>query len=129
MYNYLEALKEDIKSVIFDYVTIDEIRADRNDAETTLCEALWAVDEVTGNETTGGYFADKEDAKKAVYGNTDLCLEALKEFCVDADEIGRRFLNNDYVYFDATIRCYLLSQAIADAVDEIILKYSYVKEV
>lgn len=45
--------------------------------------------------------------------------EALTEFCVEKEKIVDKFFAGDYAYFDSTIRCYLLSQAINAALEEI----------
>ena len=45
---------------------------------------------------------------------SDMC----SEFGIDAAEIGRRFLNEDWEWFDVSIRCYLLGQAVAAVLDE-----------
>ena len=49
----------------------------------------------------------------------ELCIEAVKEFCVESETIAEKFLSEDWEYFDVTIRCYLLGQAISEALDEI----------
>ena len=47
----------------------------------------------------------------------ELLFEALREFGCDYEEIGRHFVNEDWEYFDVSIRCYLLSGAISNALD------------
>lgn len=49
----------------------------------------------------------------------DLLAEACKELCVTNEIVGEKFLNEDWEYFDVTIRCYLLGWAISEALDEI----------
>lgn len=49
----------------------------------------------------------------------DLLSEACAEFGIDSATVGEKFLDEDWEYFDVTIRCYLLSQAISEALDEI----------
>ena len=44
--------------------------------------------------------------------------EAISEFGVDSETVAEKFLDADYEYFDVTIRCYLLGQAISEALDE-----------
>jgi hypothetical protein len=51
--------------------------------------------------------------------DTDTVMEALQEFCVSPETIGERFLNEDWEYLDVTARCYVLSWAISEALDEI----------
>ena len=86
--------------------------------EEQLHDDLWIDDSVTGNGS-GSYFFNNMRSIEAVQDNMDLCVEALKEFCVDSETIAKHFLDNDYEYFDVTIRCYLLGQAIAQALEEL----------
>lgn len=48
-----------------------------------------------------------------------MLAEACKEFGVNNETVGEKFLNEDWEYFDVTIRCYLLGWAISEALDEI----------
>lgn len=120
-YNYLEAMKEDIKDYIRDHYTawdiVDKL-ADREEWETELHDDLWIADSVTGN-ASGSYTFNSWRAKEYVTDNSDILRDALKEFCVDSDTIAENFLNDEWKYFDVTIRCYLLYQAIAETLDEI----------
>lgn len=120
-YNYLEAMTEDIKDYIRDHYTEWEITdklTDREEWETELHDDLWTVDSVTGN-ASGSYTFSSWRAKEYVTDNSDILRDALKEFCVDSDTIAEKFLDDEWEYFDVTIRCYLLYQAIAEALDEI----------
>lgn len=118
MYNYLDSMKADILA----YGITDEIKAelmeDRDEVEQKLNDDLWIDDSITGN-ASGSYFCNSSKAKEAVTDNEELCREALREFCVEPDQIAEHFLNGDWEYFDVTIRCYLLGQAISEALDEI----------
>lgn len=49
----------------------------------------------------------------------NLCIEALKEFCVESETIAEKFLKEDWEYFDVTIRCNLLGCAISEVLEEI----------
>lgn len=117
MYNYLEAIKEDVMEYIknkvnySDYETIEDL-------EQFLNDELFTEDSVTGN-ASGSYTFCRSTAKDYVTGNMDECVEALKEFCVSSEEIAEKFLCEDWEYFDVTIRCYLLGQAISEVLEEI----------
>lgn len=117
MYNYLESIKEDVMEYIknevnySDYETIEDL-------EQFLNDELWTEDSVTGN-ASGSYTFCRNTAKDYVTGNMDECIEALKEFCVPSETIAEKFLCEDWEYFDVTIRCYLLGQAISEALEEI----------
>lgn len=117
MYNYLEAMKSDIKDYIKNEVNISNY-SDREELENDLNDTLWTEDSVTGN-ASGSYTFNRAEAAEYVNDNIDLLSEACEEFNVDNETVGEKFLNEDWEYFDVTIRCYLLSQAISEALGEI----------
>ena len=49
----------------------------------------------------------------------DLLAEMADAFCVELSELGKRFKNEDWEYFDVSIRCYLLGQAISEVLDDL----------
>ena len=118
-YNYLEELKKDIKTYLednFDYKFSD--CETKEELQEELYDILWTEDSVTGNGS-GSYTFCRETAKNHVVENTDLCAEALKEFCVESETIVEKFLSEDWEYFDVTIRCYMLGWAISEVIEEI----------
>ena len=116
MYNYLEAMKSDIMDYIRNEVNTNEF-ASREELEESLNDDLWTVDSVTGNGS-GSYTFNRSEAEEYVNDNSDLLREAISEFCIDSETVAEKFLDADYEYFDVTIRCYLLGQAISEALDE-----------
>lgn len=119
MYDYREALKRDILDYLEDnadflYPEVDDLE----ELEERLCDDLWTCDSVTGNGS-GSYTFNRGEAQEYVFDNMDECIEALKEFCVDAETIAEKFLSEDWEYFDVTIRCYLLGECISDVMEEI----------
>lgn len=116
MYNYLEEMKKDVLAYLEENCGEYEW-LDREEVEESLNNDLWDKDEITGN---GGdfYFCTTEEAKEAVQDNISLAIESLREFCVPMETIGEKFLQEEWGYFDATIRCYLLGTAIAEALGE-----------
>lgn len=121
MYNYKQAMNEDIRDNIRENYTPEEIvekLQDRDEWETELQDDLWTCDPVTGNGS-GSYTFNSWKAQEYVTQNTDLLREALEEFCEDAASIGERFLNEEWEYFDVTIRCYLLGSMIHEVLDEL----------
>ena len=116
MYDYLEAMKQDIMDYIRNEVNTNEY-ADRDELDAFLNDELWTVDSVTGN-ASGSYTCNSYTAKEYVFDNIDLLNEAITEFCED-DVIGEKFLNEEWEWMDVTIRCYLLGQAISEALDDI----------
>lgn len=120
-YNYLDSIKEDIIEHIHESYTREEIiehLEDRDEWQEELHDELWVNDCVTGN-ASGSYTFNSWKAKEYVTDNGTLLREALEEFCVDSDTIAEKFLDEEWEYFDVTIRCYLLGQAIDEALDEI----------
>lgn len=116
MYNYLQSIKEDVMEYIKNEVTTTEY-FDRDELESRLNDNLWTDDSVTGN-ASGSYTFCRSTAMEYVTDNMDLCKDAISEFCVDADTVADKFLSEDWEYFDVTIRCYLLGEAIGEALDE-----------
>ena len=112
-YNYLEQVTADAKEAILEnmeYWAFD----DREELESVANDMLWVDDSVTGNGS-GSYYCNAWRAEEAICHNRDLLSEACEEFGQDIGEAFRRGAE----FCDVTIRCYLLSQAIAAALDEL----------
>lgn len=120
-YDYIESMKRDI----LDYIADEIDRADydsRDELETALNDDLWPEDAITGNGAWGyGKYHEipDETIRDYVRDNIDLCKESLREFEVTAETIAEKFFDDDYSYFDCTIRCYCLNWAINKALDEL----------
>ena len=120
MYDYNEAIKDDIRNYLdndFDWDTVRENEMDADELKEQLNDELWINDSVTGN-ASGSYTFNSYKAGEYVKENIDLCREMVNEFCIDADTVAEKFLDEDWEYFDVSIRCYLLSQCIDEVVDE-----------
>jgi hypothetical protein len=81
--------------------------------EEHLNDTLWTVDSVTGNGS-GSYTFNSYQAEENICHNFDLLAEALEEFGGGCD-----ILKDGAEAADVTIRCYLLGQCIAEALEEI----------
>ena len=125
MYNYLEAMKKDIINYIRDEIITEEF-SDREELEQYLEDNLWIDSTITGNG--GDDYADDETSREYLNGNENLLKEAIFEFCVDKDKIVDNFLNGNYAYFDSIIRCYMLSQAISAALDDMEDELTFAEE-
>lgn len=117
MKNYFEQVKEDIKTWIQDNDWKIDTEADLDEIAEDLDEALWCEDSVTGNGS-GSYTFNREEAKKNVLNDMETVTKALKEFCTPPEEIGKRFLEEDWEWLDVTARCYVLNQAIWAILEE-----------
>lgn len=120
MYNYLEAMKEDVKEYVKNdaELTSEDLLYNRSNLEEKLHDDLWTCDSVTGN-ASGSYTFNREQAKAYVLDNMDLLQEMCSEFGTDVETIGQKFLNDEWEWMDVSIRCYLLGNAISEALDEI----------
>lgn len=116
-YNYLESIKADVLEYINNEIDLTDYES-KDDLHESLHDDLWAEDSVTGN-ASGSYTFCRETAKEYVTENMEECIEALKEFCVEAETVAEKFLSEDWEYFDVTIRCHLLGQAISEVLEEI----------
>ena len=120
MYDYREAMKEDIKEYLKNdaELSANDIIYMSDDTRDSIYDDLWIADSVTGNGS-GSYTFDSYKASEYVKDNMDLCREALKEFCIDGETIAEKFLEDEWEYFDVTIRCYLLGECLDSAIDEL----------
>lgn len=115
-YNYLDAMKDDIKNYIDENVTQEDWTENRDGLENHLNEELWTADSVTGN-ASGSYTFNSYTAKEYVMDNTDLLADALTEYG-SREEAADILLDGEWESADITIRCYLLGQAISKVLDE-----------
>lgn len=120
MYNYLENVISDVLNAIRDNYTTDEIAKrlfyDRDEFAETLNDDFWIDDSVTGN-ASGSYYCNSWKAEESLNHNWDLICEVANEFGIEP--IISDGYENGPEYWDVSIRCYLLSQAIDAALDEL----------
>ena len=117
MYDYREAMNEDIREAINNDYDVNDFRGDRDTLEEKLNDDLWIDDSVTGNGS-GSYTFNYLKAREYVMDNPDLLGEMIKEFCIDANTVGEKFINEEWEYFDVSIRCYLLGECIGAVLDD-----------
>ena len=111
-YDYLENVTADAKQAILDNLKYWEF-SDRDELEEKANDELWCDDSVTGNGS-GSYWFSTYKAEEALCHNWDILADAISEFGGDVD-----VLRQGAESCDVTIRCYLLSQAISAAIDEL----------
>ena len=112
MYNYLEAVTNDVKDYIcrnIDFADYD----DMDELEQQLNDELWADDSVTGNGS-GSYTFNRVKAEEYLAGNWDELADALEEF----GDSGVDAFRNGAEWCDVTLRCYYLGQAISAALED-----------
>lgn len=113
---YMDQMVEDITEYVKNNVNLADYE-DRDDLEESLNDDLWAEDSITGNGS-GSYTFNREQAKEYVLADgVDYYREAVSEFGMSADDVAKDFLESDWEGIDVTIRCYLLGQAISEALD------------
>ena len=118
-YNYLEAVTNDAKAAILENMDMWEWH-NREELEENANDWLWTADEVTGNGS-GSYTFNREAAKEYVTRSDDgmdTLRDAVREFDCEHEAFSA-FMEENWEYLDVTIRCYLLSQAISAAIDEL----------
>lgn len=112
-YDYLEAVTNDAKNAILKNYH-DWHFTNRDELEEIANDELWINDSVTGNRS-GSYTFNAWQAEENLCHNMDELEEACNEFGQDIGEAVKQGAE----YCDVTIRCYLLSQAISAAIDEL----------
>ena len=112
-YNYLENVTTDAKAAILENMDMWEWH-NREELEENANDWLWTADEVTGNGS-GSYTFSTWQAEENLCHNMDELEDACNEFGQDVGEAVKQGAE----YCDVTIRCYLLSQAISAAIDEL----------
>ena len=114
-YNYFEAVKADVNEYIRTEIDFQEWKENREGLEEYLNDTLWTEDSVTGN-ASGSYTFNTYQAEENLAHNWDEIEIAAAEFFIepkisDGYEYGAE-------YWDVTIRCYYLGQAIGEVLDE-----------
>lgn len=115
-YNYLEAMKQDVKEYIEENINATDYEI-KEDLEEYLNDTLWTEDSVTGN-ASGSYTFNRATAKKYVDENKDLINDMMEEFDCK-EKVANWWIEDNYEAIDVSIRCYLLGQAISEVLDKI----------
>lgn len=115
-YNYLEAMKQDVKEYIEENINVTDYET-KEDLEEYLNDTLWTEDSVTGN-ASGSYTFNRATAKKYVDENKNLVNDMMKEFDCK-DKVANWWIEDNYEAIDVSIRCYFLGQAISEVLEKI----------
>lgn len=123
MYDYEEAVRSDIKDYILENYDRNDLADfdDEDDFKDCLIDILVDEDSITGN-ATGSYYCNRYKAQEALNGNMGLLRDACEELDLSNEEVGERFLDGDFEYFDCIVRYYIViyTSVIGDAVDELL---------
>ena len=104
-----------VKSDVIDYIQNHDIvvtSSNKDELQGSLYDELFIDDSVTGNGS-GSYTFNAWQAEENLCHNMDLLKEALDEFGSDYSIL------DSAESCDVTIRCYLLAEAISEALDEL----------
>lgn len=119
-YSYEDAVKEDIIEYLRE--NIDEFEyEDRDDLASQLNDILWTEDSVTGNGS-GSYTFDRSLAKEYLFGDpraVDYVKDLADDYGLSGADVGEHFMEEDWEYFDVSIRCWLLGQLVDEAIEEV----------
>lgn len=110
-YDYRQAVMDDIKQYIEDH-DIKVTTSTRDELQDELYDNLFVNDSVTGN-ASGSYTFNTWQAEENLCHNLDLLKEACDEFGSQCDIL------DSPESCDVTIRCYLLSECLAEVLDEL----------
>lgn len=115
-YNYLESVKDSVIEYSNENVSVSDFET-REELSEKLYEECFISDSVTGN-ASGSFTFNSYEAEENVCHNFDLLSNAIDEFGMSGNiaEKGAEWM-------DVTIRCYVLSEAIGLALDEIELPF------
>lgn len=114
-YNYFEAVRTDVAEYVYQEINFSDWKENRDGLEERLNEDLWICDGVTGN-ASGSYTFNTWKAEENLSHNWDEIETVAAEFGIeptisDGYEHGAE-------WWDVSIRCYYLGQAIAEVLDE-----------
>lgn len=105
MYDYREAMTEDVKEWIKENIDLTEWTEDRERLEQQLNDDLWTEDSITGN-ASGSYYCNSYKAEESIAHNWDLLNEALDEF----EQNNINVIENAHLHL--IHQCFLLSWLI-----------------
>lgn len=121
-HNYMENMKHDIRTYMDEneewFYGMYAENQDRDEWLVAMEDALWCEDSVTGNGS-GSYTFSREEAKKCVLDDFDIVSQAIDHFCIPAEEVGKRFIAEDWEWFDVAARCFILGSALYEIADEL----------
>ena len=122
MYDYREEVKNDVLDYIKNEVDFNDFE-DLEELGEFLNDELFTNDSVTGN-ASGSYTFSTYDAEENICHNLELLGEALEAFGSSPAYLKEKGAEGA----DVIIRCYLLDECIAEALEEIKEEFEESKE-
>lgn len=119
-YDYKRVITNEIKDYIMNETDIPE-ESVTDETFDWLYDEVFDEDSITGNGFS--YFDTEEKCAEYLSSNIDLLYEAATQYNPDDHVMSllAHYEEKDLArYFDCTIRCYLLSDCITMAIDELI---------
>ena len=116
-YNYIDAIKNDIREYLNDHDWID-YGTNIDDVEQQLSDDLWTADSVTGNGSGSYTFNTPESKEYVLADGLDYVRDMVNDGWVEPKTALDHFIDEDWDYFDVSIRCYLLGQCLYDVLRE-----------
>ena len=119
MYSYKDQIREDVK----DWIENNEEQIDgldRSEAYEFIYESCWVDDSVTGN-ASGSYTFSRWKARQNFFNDEDsdeYIYQMNQDGFMSAEEVGHCIETSNWERLDVCIRCWLLSDAVSDALDD-----------
>ena len=115
-YDYKWAVMRDVENYINCEIDLDEWKGNRDGLEEKLNNDLYAEDSVTGN-ASGSYTFNSWRAEEYLAHNWELIEECASEF--GTKPVISTWWEHGAEWWDVSIRCYLLGEAISEVLDEL----------
>lgn len=118
--NYKAEMIDDITEWIESNIIFEDFE-DMEALREYLYDELWDKDSITGNGPVGHYYDDTIEAKSKLFESDNYrdFYNVREEFAIDKDAVFKNFLNEDWDWFDTSIRCFLLGECIDEALNNI----------
>lgn len=124
-YNYLEAVKDDVKTWLVDNSSqFEEIKdnnkidgvIDWDSVKDDLNETLWNEDSITGNGSGSYTFNSKKAREYVLSDGLQYLKDLVDEGWLTYESIGKYVTDYNFESLDVSLRCYFLSQAIEEVI-------------
>lgn len=119
MYSYKESVKSDVRD------WMEENRdqwegLDRHDVYEVVYDACWVADGVTGNASSS-YTFSRYEARQNFFEDDDsdeYISQMIEDGFTTKESVGRAVSESQWELLDVSIRCWLLTDAVTEILDE-----------